>query len=226
MDFQSAVTTPVRVEYRGSTLKDEYDRNMGHTFWGIGTEGNDVLDASSWDALKGTVIVAGTGNDSMHGTAGNDILIGGLGADTLTGGGGADRFAYKAITSGTGGTGGLGGTGGDVITDFNTARNSTNADVLDLSDLFEYGTGTRMTGDAQTDTRTLIVGGYMDLVRSNSGKDLQVWVDRDGGGVMGLLATLKDVGSGTDSYFTVENESSEQLLQRLLTEGRMQVTHA
>lgn len=226
MDFQSAVTTPVRVEYRGSTLKDEDDRNMGHTVWGIGTEGHDALDASSWDAFKGAVIVAGAGNDSVRGTAGNDVLVGGFGADTLTGGGGADRFVYKAITSGTGGTGGLGGTGGDVITDFNTARNSTNADVLDLSDLFEYGTGTRMTGDAQTDTRNLIAGGYMDLVRSNSGKDLQVWVDRDGGGVMGLLVTLKDLGSGTGTYFTVENESSEQLLQRLLTEGRVQVTHA
>jgi hypothetical protein len=82
------------------------------------------------------------------------------------------------------------------------------------------------SGDAQADTRTLIDGGYIDLVRVNSGRDLQVWVDRDGGGVTGLLVTLKDIGTGPASYFSVENESSEQLLQRLLTEGRVQVTHA
>jgi len=41
-----------------------------------------------------------------------------------------------------------------------------------------------------------------------------------------LLVTLKDIGTGPGNYFSVENESSEQLLQRLLTEGRVQVTHA
>jgi hypothetical protein len=43
---------------------------------------------------------------------------------------------------------------------------------------------------------------------------------------MGQLVTLKDIGAGLGTYFTVSNETSEQLLQRLLTEGRMQVTHA
>jgi Ca2+-binding RTX toxin-like protein len=154
------------------------------------------------------------------------MIVGGFGADSLTGGGGSDRFVYKNITSGAGGTGGLGGTGGDVITDFNTDRNSTNADVLDLSELFQLPDGSRFTGDAGVDTQLLRSGGYMDLVRTNSGRDLQVWVDRDGGGVTGLLVTLTGIGVGTGNYFTVENESSEQLLQRLLTEGRFQVTHA
>ena len=40
---------------------------------------------------------------------------------------------------------------------------------------------------------------------------------------MGLLATLQSVGTYTNS---VSGETTEQLLQRLLTEGRMQVTHA
>ena len=226
MEFGAAVTTPLRVEYRGTGLKDEFGRGVGHSTWGVGTEGSDILDASGWDAAVGAVLLAGGGNDSLRGTAGNDMIIGGFGADSLTGGGGSDRFVYKNITSGAGGTGGLGGTGGDVITDFNTDRNSTNADVLDLSELFQLPDGTRFTGDAGVDTQLLRSGGYMDLVRTNSGRDLQVWVDRDGGGVTGLLVTLTGIGVGTGNYFTVENESSEQLLQRLLTEGRFQVTHA
>jgi len=226
MEFGSAITTPLRIDYRGSALKDEFGRNMGHNTWGVGSEGSDILDASGWDAAMGAVLLAGGGNDSLRGTAGNDIIVGGFGADSLTGGGGADRFVYKNITPGTGGTGGLGGTGGDVITDFNTDRNSTNADVLDLSELFQLPDGVRFTGDAAVDVQLLRSGGYMDLVRTNSGRDLQVWVDRDGGGVTGLLVTLNGIGAGTSNYFSVENESSEQLLQRLLTEGRFQVTHA
>jgi hypothetical protein len=120
----------------------------------------------------------------------------------------------------------LGGTAGDVITDFNTSSNSTQADVLDLSDLFQLVAGDSLTGNAQHDAQTLVAGGYIDLVRVNSGKDLQVWVDRDGGDVMGQLVTLQDIGTGVGNYFSVSNESAEQLLQRLLTEGRMQVTHA
>ncbi|PUE07619.1 type I secretion C-terminal target domain-containing protein [Limnohabitans sp. T6-20] len=225
MAFSSAVASPVQVVYSGS-MKDEFGRSLGHNIWGIGTEGTDTLDASSWSGASGAAIVAGSGNDTVIGTSGADLIVGGLGADTLTGGLGSDRFAYNTVTQGSGGTGGLGGTGGDVITDFNTSSNSPNADVLDLSDLFQLATGDKLTGDAQHDAQTLMAGGYIDLVRVNSGKDLQVWVDRDGGDVMGQLVTLKDIGAGLGTYFTVSNETSEQLLQRLLTEGRMQVTHA
>lgn len=225
MTFSSAVTAPMQVVYNGA-MKDEFGRSMGHSVWGIGTEGSDTLDASTWSGVSGAAVVAGSGNDRVIGTAGADLIVGGLGADTLTGGLGSDRFAYNTVTQGTGGTGGLGGTGGDVITDFNTSSNSIHADVLDLSDLFQLAPGDSLTGDAQHDAQTLMAGGYIDLVRVNSGKDLQVWVDRDGGDVMGQLVTLQDIGTGLGTYFTVSNETSEQLLQRLLTEGRMQVTHA
>jgi Ca2+-binding RTX toxin-like protein len=225
MAFSSAVTSPIQVVYNGS-LKDEFGRSLGHTVWGLGTEGSDTLDASSWSAAAGAAIMAGAGNDRVTGTAGVDLIVGGLGADTLTGGSGSDRFAYNTVNQGSGGTGGLGGTAGDVITDFNTSSNSTQADVLDLSDLFQLAPGDSLTGDAQHDAQTLVAGGYIDLVRVNSGKDLQVWVDRDGGDVMGQLVTLQDIGAGLGNYFSVPNESAEQLLQRLLTEGRMQVTHA
>jgi Ca2+-binding RTX toxin-like protein len=215
----------MQVVYNGA-MKDEFGRSMGHSVWGIGTEGSDTLDASTWSGVSGAAVVAGSGNDRVIGTAGADLIVGGLGADTLTGGLGSDRFAYNTVTQGTGGTGGLGGTGGDVITDFNTSSNSIHADVLDLSDLFQLAPGDSLTGDAQHDAQTLMAGSYIDLVRVNSGKDLQVWVDRDGGDVMGQLVTLQDIGTGLGTYFTVSNETSEQLLQRLLTEGRMQVTHA
>jgi Ca2+-binding RTX toxin-like protein len=228
MAFSSAVTSPIQVVYNGG-LKDDFGRSLGHTVWGLGTEGSDTLDASNWSAAAGAAgaaIMAGAGNDRVIGTAYADLIVGGLGADTLTGGSGSDRFAYYTVNQGSGGTGGLGGTGGDVITDFNTSSNSTQADVLDLSDLFQLAPGDSLTGDAQHDAQTLVAGGYIDLVRVNSGKDLQVWVDRDGGDVMGKLVTLQDIGSGLGNYFSVPNESAEQLLQRLLTEGRMQVTHA
>jgi Ca2+-binding RTX toxin-like protein len=225
MAFSSAVTSPIQVVYNGG-LKDEFGRSLGHTVWGLGTEGSDTLDASSWSAAAGAAIVAGAGHDRVTGTEGVDLIVGGLGADTLTGGSGSDRFAYNTVNQGSGGTGGLGGTAGDVITDFNTSSNSTQADVLDLSDLFQLVAGDSLTGNAQHDAQTLVAGGYIDLVRVNSGKDLQVWVDRDGGDVMGQLVTLQDIGTGVGNYFSVSNESAEQLLQRLLTEGRMQVTHA
>jgi hypothetical protein len=78
-------------------------------------------------------------------------------------------------------------------------------------------------GNAQHDAAAMMVGGYIDLVKTNGGQDLQVFIDRDGGGAMGLLTTLQSVGAYTNS---ISGETTEQLLQRLLTEGRMQVTHA
>lgn len=214
--FNAEVAQAMRIDYSG-TLLDETGRGFLHRSWGLGTDGSDTLDASSWTVAA--AILGGGGNDAITGTANADLLIGGLGADRLTGGQGADRFVYKTVYQGVGGAGGLGGLTGDVITDFNTSLGK-DADVLDMSDLFASSLGA--TGQAVSDAGKLIQGGYIDLVQTNAGKDLQVFVDRDGGGAMGLLVTLQNV----DSYMTVPGETTEQLLQRLLTEGRMQVTHA
>jgi Ca2+-binding RTX toxin-like protein len=214
--FNAAVTEPLRIDYTG-TLADETGRGFLHKTWGVGTDGNDALDASSWTVAA--AILGGGGNDAITGGANADLLIGGLGSDLLTGGLGSDRFVYKTVYQGVGGAGGLGGLTGDVITDFNTSLGK-DADVLDMSDLFASSLGA--TGQASSDATKLIQGGYIDLVKTNTGKDLQVFVDRDGGGAMGLLVTLQNV----DSYMTSSGETTEQLLQRLLTEGRMQVTHA
>eukprot|EP01031_Cornospumella_fuschlensis_P022675 gene22675-27646_t len=214
--FNAAVTESLRIDYTG-TLADETGRGFLHKTWGVGTDSNDTLDASSWTVAA--AILGGGGNDAITGGANADLLIGGLGSDRLTGGLGSDRFVYKTVYQGVGGAGGLGGLTGDVITDFNTSLGK-DADVLDMSDLFASSLGA--TGQASSDATKLIQGGYIDLVKTNTGKDLQVFVDRDGGGAMGLLVTLQNV----DSYMTSTGETTEQLLQRLLTEGRMQVTHA
>lgn len=220
LTFNGALSGPVKVTYSGA-LVDEYNRGYEHSVWGIGSDSNDTLDASAWAVSKGVALSAGGGNDRVTGTAGSDVIVGGLGSDTMTGGTGSDRFRYITLNENTGGAGGLGGLSGDVITDFNTDVNSTNADVLDLSQLFASTLATN--GNAQHDAAAMIAGGYIDLVKTNGGRDLQVFIDRDGGGAMGLLATLQSVGTYTNS---VSGESTEQLLQRLLTEGRMQVTHA
>ncbi|PUE07214.1 hypothetical protein B9Z51_15275 [Limnohabitans sp. T6-5] len=214
--FNGAVTEPMRIDYTG-TLADETGRSFLHKTWGVGTDGGDTLDASTWTVAA--AILGGGGNDAITGTAYADVLVGGLGADRLTGGLGSDRFVYKTVYQGVGGAGGLGGLTGDVVTDFNTSLGK-DADVLDMSDLFASSLGA--TGQAVIDATKLIKGGYIDLVKTNAGHDLQVFVDRDGGGAMGLLVTLQNM----DSYLTVPGETTEQLLQRLLTEGRMQVSHA
>ena len=218
--FAAPATAAMRVDY-GGDLRDEAGRALAHRTWGLGTEGMDDLSAADW--TQGAAFLMGDGNDRLVGSAHEDLLVGGLGADTLTGGAGSDRFAYNTVYADRGGSGGLGGLTGDVITDFNTEANSANADVLDLTDLFDLGAGTSFSGQASQDASTLLQGGFVDLVKTNAARDLQVWVDRDGGGAMGLLVTLQNVGDYTTS---VAGESTEDLLQRLLTEGRMQVTHS
>jgi len=79
---------------------------------------NETLDYSlSADAA---IIKGFAGNDILTGGDGNDDLFGGAGDDTLTGGAGSDSFIWTATDSGT-----------DSVTDFQT----TDGDVLDLSDL-------------------------------------------------------------------------------------------
>ena len=48
--------------------------------------------------------------------------------------------------------------------------------------------------------------------------------DRDGGGAMGLLVTLADAGSNLPAQYPAV-ESTQQLLERLIQEGRIVVSH-
>ncbi|TAN58804.1 MAG: hypothetical protein EPN20_15950, partial [Magnetospirillum sp.] len=82
-----------------------------------------VLGGSGSDTLAGS-----TGNDSLGGRDGIDTLSGGVGADTLTGGGGADRFMFSNTDSTVTVSGGsvTAMTGIDKITDL------VSSDIIDL----------------------------------------------------------------------------------------------
>jgi Ca2+-binding RTX toxin-like protein len=222
---------PVKISY-GGTQADEAGRSFGIKTWLVGTSGGEVLDASqltSTEQAAGAVLLGGGGNDTLTGGSGSDVLLGGLGADKLTGGAGSDTFKFVNEVPGVGAAAGLGGTGGDTITDFNFGKTNRNdADRLDLSMLFDPTLGA--TGDAATDAAKLVNGKYMDIVKvvNGSGKtDWQIWTDRDGGGVYGLLATVQNVSDnlGGDTGIT-GLESTSDLLRKMMEEGRLVVYSA
>ena len=84
-----------------------------------GGDGNDTIYA---DAGNDTLF-GGTGDDALNGEAGNDLLDGGSGNDLLNGGTGNDTFVFNA------------GFGNDVIADFASASNVSNADKLQFDKL-------------------------------------------------------------------------------------------
>lgn len=222
------LTGAVKMTYSGSQV-DEAGRGFVSNTWLIGTDKGDTLDASQLSSSgqsAGVVLMGGVGNDKLIGGSGSDVLIGGLGADTLTGGDGSDTFKFVNEVPGVGAAAGLGGSGGDVITDFNFgATNAKNADRIDLSMLFDSSLGA--TGDASSDATKLVNGKYLDVVKvvNSSGKtDWQIWTDRDGGGVYGLLATLQNVSDnlGGDTSIT-GTESTSELLRKMMEEGRLSV---
>ncbi len=74
-----------------------------------GTANNDVLDFSATILANITRIDAGSGNDTVTGSAGDDVIVGGAGIDTLKGGDGDDTFliegtdtAYDTVNGGLG----------------------------------------------------------------------------------------------------------------------------
>ena len=242
--FNATPAGPIKVVYGGSALVDDTGRGFLHNTILVGTNGSDALDVESLTSAgqltlanqdAGLTLLGGDGADTLVGGRGADRLIGGKGVDRLTGGAGSDTFAYINEVAGSGGAGGLGGASGDTITDFNFgAADPTQADRLDLSQLFD--TSFVATGNAVTDAARLTTGGYLSVLKSTSfttdalgarisHSNLQVWADRDGGGVMGLLATLADAGGSLPSNYLV-GDTSQQILERLLAEGRFVVQHA
>lgn len=126
---------------------------------------NDILTGTPGDDM----LLGGRGADEISTGAGNDYLWGGTGGDRLTGGYGRDRFAFHSV----------GGTP-DVITDF---YSDDGGDILDLSVLAaKYGWG----------SADPIANGHLRFVQS--GADVQLQVDADGGGDdFATLVTLKNV---------------------------------
>jgi hypothetical protein len=226
-NFSSALTVPIKLTYNGTSLQDDSGRGLLYKTMLLGTDGDNILNASlltTPEQSAGLAIMGGSGNDELTGGSGQDRIIGGLGSDILRGGSGSDTFVYNADLVGSGGTGGLGGLVGDTILDFDFGNNNeANADRLDLSQLF--GGSFNATGTAALDAAALQSGGFIDLVKKPGTTDLQIWVDRDGGGVMGLLATLSNVTTNFPTHYA-STDSSQQLLERLIAEGRFVVQHA
>ena len=180
-------------------------------------------------------MLGGSGDDTLIGGSGADTLIGGLGADSLTGGAGSDTFKLVNEIPGVGGAAGLGGKSGDVITDFNFGKTAAaDSDRLDLSQLFDASLLNGLTmaqkADSATVANRLTSGGYMDIqkVFDNNGKvNWQLWVDRDGGATLGLVATIQNVTDALGGSTGITGtESSNELLQKMLQEGRLIAAHA
>lgn len=230
LTFSGQVASVLKITYTGS-LADEATRSFRHNTWIIGTEGSDTLNGTNLTAAeqaRGVTFLGGAGGDTIIGTSGNDLIVGGLGVDIMTGGAGSDTFYFRNEISGSGGSGGLGGSSGDIITDFQfNAPNPGDNDRIDLSELFEANF--RATGVASADARVLTEGGFLRVDRYANAltghEDLQIWADRDGGGVLAPLVTLIDGGDQLNAMGYGYSMSSQQLLERLIEEGRIVVTH-
>ena len=210
-------------------------------------KGGDIINVplltsvSATQKSRGLIILGGGGNDTITGGDGSDTIIGGAGADILTGGLGSDTFRYanESVSS----KGGAAGLGGDVIKDFNLGQGE-HADRLDLRNLFVKGDRDplNLSGDAATDAQTLEREGYLRIksilieekdpgTGVNSGKvhhNWQIEVDHDGGDALfEVLTTLENIEAqlgkaGVDTNIA-GNETSSELLRKLLEEGRLLV---
>ena len=140
-----------------------------------GGNDDDILSGNYGD----DIISGGQGMDVITGGDGADTITGGDGSDTLTGGLGQDIFVYSSRYD-----------YGDVITDFTAG---SGGDLLDFRPLFnELGySGADPFGE-----------GWLQL--EQSGADLKVNLDRNGGGdsYSTTMATLKNVLA---SDFTTQN---------------------
>jgi uncharacterized repeat protein (TIGR02059 family) len=141
----------------------------------VDSDGNAV---GSSDLAYGQVLTGTTGSDTLSGAAGRvDYLLGSLGTDTLEGKGAADHFVWPDF--GTGGPGGF----TQTIKDFGfkrgsgTLQGSTEADVLDLSQLL----------DGYTSGATL--SNYLQFEKDANNK-LTLKIDHNGGATFTPTATL------------------------------------
>lgn len=88
-----------------------------------------------------------------------------------------------------------------------------------------------MSASGFCDVAQLVDGKFMDIVQTRvtangvARKDWEVRVDLDGGGNYQRMVTLHGAGDALPSNYA-GNEATSELLQKLLTEGRLTVAHA
>ena len=132
-----------------------------HTHKLYGLDGNDSLTGNGgnnylYGGNNNDTLKGGDGTDILWGDDGNDVLYADVAADTMLGGLGADTFffPYYSFYDGT----------YDRINDFDSTEN----DKIDLSDLLA-------AYDPVTDDIT-------DFIKLTGGSNMNLYVDRDGGG--------------------------------------------
>lgn len=166
----------------------------------VGSTLADTLDFSGVTLTGITQIDAGSGNDTVIGSAGNDTILLGAGNDILSGGNGDDTFLAKASA----GTDAIsGGAGHDRIL---AAASNVTITVSSLSSIEEIGangfTGIKLSGSAAADiidlSATVLTG--IDSISGAAGNDTIIgsaWADRIVGGA-GL--DILSGGGGADVF--------------------------
>ena len=151
-------------------------------------------------APAGVTLVADDSGQELVGGARDDTLTGGAGDDTLTGGAGADTFVWELGDGGAVGTAAV-----DTITDFNsftTPYDSSEGDVLDLSDLLQGEAGADLTA-------------FLSFSLVNSDQDTQVSISEDGSGNVTQIIILEGVdlvtAAGGDAAIINTLLNSDQL---------------
>ena len=174
----------------------------------FGGKGDDTLTGNDLSNL----LVGGAGNDTLYGGGGNDTLRGGTGNDTMTGGAGNDTFVWGLGDQGTTGAPAV-----DTIKDFG----------LNESDLVK--------GKDVLDLRDLLVG------ENAPGADLSkfLYLKEDGSGNTVINVNSKGqldaTGGNFDQQIVLEHVhlqdlagtgSQNQMIQQMITDGKLKVDHS
>ena len=168
------------IEPSGFTVFVPSDVTMSVAIAGNDLDGDSeagTIDFVIDQAPAGVTLVADDSGQELVGGAVDDTLTGGAGDDTLTGGAGADTFVWEL------GDGDVVTPAVDTITDFNsstTPYDSSEGDVLDLSDLLQGEAGADLTA-------------FLSFSLVNSDQDTQVSISEDGSGNVTQIIILEGV---------------------------------
>jgi Ca2+-binding RTX toxin-like protein len=171
----------------------------------IGTEADDVIDASAWTG--GGVRLRGQGgHDTLRGGAGADLLVGEAGDDTLEGNLGNDTlYGDTVLDSGSSGNDVLRGGDGDDVLHGDDPAGGSGSDSLSGGagddQLFAYGGNDVLAGDAGHDL--LDAGDGDDVLDGGTGSDRFL-----GGAGVDTVADIVSIATLTDEVYTADGATS------------------